>query len=175
MHAGLTEDSRLALPRLPATTNGSNLSTINISQADDSLGYSMLSYPSQPSDLEKLPPSSKDNFSKPYPPKPEMKKGEMTHSSNSRMSHSEASDNHVKSTSDDVHNIKESDNNYESIEKHGTPQNDILPTIPNQANDCTKAEDIHSMTQLSKKMSKLEKKVSNDKVRPYFNLKDTHS
>ena len=77
---------------------------------------------------------------------------------NSHSSQLEASDNHSISGE---HNIKESDNVYENDQKQG----EILSTVSNLHDICGKAEDIPSNPQSSKKVTKLEKKVLNEKVR----------
>ena len=138
---------------IPTTTNVSNLSTINLSQAGDSLGYSMCY-----SGLDSSETRNKDNFSKPFPPKPEVRKSETMR--NSHLSQPEASDNQSISG---VHNIKESDNVYENDQKPG----EVLSTGPILQDICGKAEDIPSNPQSSKKVAKMDKKVLNEKVRKF--------
>ena len=140
-------------------TNVSNLSTINISQADDSLGYSMCYSSSSQAGLEALSSNTKDNFSKPFPPKSDFRKSETIRSTNSHLSNSEASDNLNKSASD-VHNINKSDINSESIKKQN--ENSLLSTIP-----ILETDDIHGIPQSLKKVPKFDKKVANEKVRNF--------
>ena len=145
----------------PTTTNVSNLSTINLSQAGDSLGYSMCYSVSSNSGLDIPETSNKDNFSKPFPLKPETRKSETIR--NSHLGQLEASDNH---SIRDEHNIKESDNVYESDQKQG----EMLSTVPILQDICGKTEDIPSNPQSSKKVTKMDKKVLNEKVRKYFHF-----
>ena len=119
--------------------------------------YSVSSY----SGLEGSETINKDNFSKPFPPKPEVRKSETMR--NSHLSQPEASDNQSISG---VHNIKESDNVYENDQKPG----EVLSTGPILQDICGKAEDIPSNPQSSKKVTKMDKKVLNEKVRKYFHI-----
>ena len=105
--------------------------------------------------------SNKDNFSKPFPLKPETRKSETIR--NSHLGQLEASDNH---SIRDEHNIKESDNVYESDQKQG----EMLSTVPILQDICGKTEDIPSNPQSSKKVTKMDKKVLNEKVRKYFHF-----
>ena len=166
--------SHLSTTTVSSPTTASSHSTITVSQADNSLGYSACYSNSSPGSSEVLS-SPKDNFPKPFPPKTEIRKSDIIRGSiNARSSGGEISDNNSLNNSESSNsvinnvslNVMNLGRNNPSTQSSINVENSSLPRHQN-SNNITRKSDEGKEESASKKLPKSDKKLPHEKVR-YF-------
>ena len=161
--------SHLSTTTGSSSTNAASHPTINISQAENSLGYSACYPTSSPGSSETLS-SSKDNFPKPFPPKPEIRKSEVIRGPiNSRLSRGGISDNNSLNNSESVINnvalnVMNLGRNNTSAQPSINVENSTL-SRPLNTNNISRKSDEAKEDSASKKVLKSDKKLPHEKVR----------
>jgi hypothetical protein len=164
--------SHLSTTTGSSPTSASSHSTINVSQADNSLGYSACYSTSSPGSSETLS-SSKDNFPKPFPPKPEIRKSDVIRGPiSSRLSGGRISDNNSLKNSESSHsvinnvapNVMNLGRNNPSAQSSINVENSSLPRLLN-SNIISRKSDEPKEDSASKKILKSDKKLPHEKVR----------